>query len=172
LIYETKQLVLLVTRAGAGCRHPLGRAPGHSLHLPGAGSGAARPGPERLHDFKFTLYDATSGASSWAGVDQRPVIVTNGHFTVLLDFGAVFTGDARWLEVAVRDQRQRAPYGTPSARQTADPTPYALHAASAATATTANSAGAVPWAGVDGVPGGFADAVDNDTTYSAGLGLG
>ena len=38
-------------------------------------------------------------------------------------------------------------------------------------APQAQYAKAAPWSGLTGVPAGFADGVDNDTTYSAGTGL-
>src|SRR5262249_51919885 len=45
------------------------------------------------------------------------------------------------------------------------------NATSAQTAQTANVANSVAWANITGIPAGFADGVDNDTTYSAGTGL-
>jgi hypothetical protein len=56
-----------------------------------------------LYDFKFLLLDAPSG-----GTQQGPqlcslnVPVTNGGFTVQLDFGPQFTGQQRFLEVWAR----------------------------------------------------------------------
>lgn len=53
-------------------------------------------------DFRIALWDAAAG-----GVQQGPtktptgVNVVNGLFTVELDFGDQFKGDARWLEIAV-----------------------------------------------------------------------
>jgi hypothetical protein len=57
-----------------------------------------------LYDFEFTLYDAATNGSHVAGpLIVSPVGVTNGLFTITLDFGVgVFTGDARWLGIAVR----------------------------------------------------------------------
>jgi len=86
--------------------------------------------------------------------------VSNGLFTVPLDFGsAAFTGDARWLEVAVRCPAGSGSYTTLTPRQPLTAAPYALYAKGA------------PWSGLTGVPAGFADGVDNDTTYTAGTGL-
>ena len=81
------------------------------------------------YDLKFTLYDAVSGSGQVGSpVTNAPVIVTNGNFTVSLDFGAVFSGDARWLEIGVRTNGSSSPYSTPSTRQPLTPTPYALYA--------------------------------------------
>jgi hypothetical protein len=52
--------------------------------------------------------------------------VTNGLFTVQLDFGAgAFQGDARWLQIAVKCAGD-ASYTTLSPRQPLTPAPYAL----------------------------------------------
>jgi hypothetical protein len=55
------------------------------------------------YDFEFKLYDAASnGTQVGSTVTKEDVTVTDGLFTVQLDFGAeVFTGDARWLEIGV-----------------------------------------------------------------------
>ncbi len=53
--------------------------------------------------------------------------VTNGLFTVQLDFGTgAFNGDARWLEVVVQCPGDGIP--TTFARQELTATPYALYA--------------------------------------------
>jgi hypothetical protein len=51
------------------------------------------------HDLRVTLYDASAVGNVVAGpLPVIPVGITNGLFTVALDFGAgVFTGPARWL---------------------------------------------------------------------------
>jgi hypothetical protein len=74
---------------------------------------------------------------------------------VTLDFGAVFDGNARWLEIGVRTNGAGV-FSTLSPRQPITPTPYALYAPSAgaaATATTAASANAVAAANITGMLG-------------------
>jgi hypothetical protein len=56
-----------------------------------------------IYDFAFALYDASSGGTQQgATVTTNAVGVSNGLFTVTLDFGNQFTGNARWLDVSVR----------------------------------------------------------------------
>jgi hypothetical protein len=111
-------------------------------------------------DLQFTLWDAASDGSQvgWTWLVEGVEIV-DGLFTARLDFGGVHDGSARWLEVAVRCPAGSGGYVTLSPRQELTGSPYALYALSA------------PWTGLAGVPAGFADGVDNDTTYSAGAGL-
>src|SRR5579862_3024620 len=55
------------------------------------------------YDMTFQLFDSgTGGAAVGAVVQLNTVSLANGLFAVTVDFGAgVFTGPARWLEVAV-----------------------------------------------------------------------
>lgn len=112
-------------------------------------------------DFQFSLWDAQSGGSQVGATwPQLNVPVTRGLFTVVLQFGATpFQGANRYLEVAVRCPAGSGAYTTLSPRQELTPTPYATYAYAA------------HWANLLGVPVGFADNVDNDTTYTAGAGL-
>jgi hypothetical protein len=96
-----------------------------------------------LYDLQFAIYDdATSGTQKGSTLEGT-VDVTNGLFTVALDFGAgIFTGDDRWLEIGVRTNGAVA-FTTLGPRQPLTSSPYALHAKtaeSAATATTATTA--------------------------------
>ena len=93
-----------------------------------------------LYDLRFALYDAASGpAQVGATVAKSATGVTNGLFTVLLDFGAVFGSEARWLETAVRTNGA-ASFATLAPRQPLTPTPAATYASAAGTAATAITA--------------------------------
>jgi hypothetical protein len=109
-------------------------------------------------DMAFRLYDqATDGAQVGSAITAT-VPITDGLFTVTLDFGAgAFNGDRRWLGIAV-DCEEDGNYAD-LGRQELTAAPYAQYAMGA------------PWDGLTGVPAGFADGVDDDTTYSAGFGL-
>ena len=101
------------------------------------GAGAASGG----YDFTFTLYDATTGGGQIGSpFATNAVAVSNGLFVVALDFGpGAFTGDARWLEIAVRTNGGGV-FTSLVPRQPLTATPYALYASSAGTATTAATA--------------------------------
>ncbi len=81
-------------------------------------------------DFRFRLFDAATGGSQVGPtVTKNDVQVTNGRFTVMLDFGAnAFTGNARWLEIEVRPGGSSGSYTRLSPRQSISPVPYALYA--------------------------------------------
>jgi hypothetical protein len=125
-----------------------------------------------LFDFQFVLFPLASGGSGLAGpLTKENVPVTNGLLTVTLDFGSSYDGDARWLEIAVRDGDSTGPFTTLTPRQELTPAPHALYAKTAAQATMANSAASVNWTDIVGLPSGFADGVDSDHLYTAGSGL-
>ena len=87
-----------------------------------------------LYDFQFKLFDANS-AGNELGIDVNlpEVNVIDGYFTVELDFGNVFDGNERWLEIGVRPGDQNDPnvYVILSPRQKITPTPYSLYAKTA-----------------------------------------
>ncbi len=82
-------------------------------------------------DFVFRLYDdPAAGNQVGADVSLAGITVTDGLFTVDLDFGAVFNGEAMWLEISVQTPGD-ADYTALAPRQSLAATPYALHALSA-----------------------------------------
>ena len=86
------------------------------------------------YDFEFKLYEDPSGTGqvgSTVAVGEKTV--SNGLFTVQLDFGAVFAGDARYLEIGVRPGSSSGAYTTLSPRQEITAAPYALYALNVAT---------------------------------------
>jgi hypothetical protein len=83
------------------------------------------------YDFQFTLYDHyESGSQVGPVVELGDKEVTNGYFTVELDFGDVFDGTALWLKVGVRPWDSVDPYTTLDPRQPLTAAPYALYARS------------------------------------------
>ena len=78
-------------------------------------------------DFQFSLWDAESDGTQVGTTQTKTnVSVSNGLFTTNLDFGSVFTGDARWLAVAVRCPAGSGMYTNLSPRQALTAAPYAL----------------------------------------------
>jgi hypothetical protein len=82
------------------------------------------------YDIEFYLRDAASGGSPVGTTNTlAPVAVSNGLFTVTLDFGAgIFDGSSRWLEIGVRTNGSVTAYTTLSPRQALTPSPYAIFA--------------------------------------------
>ncbi len=83
------------------------------------------------YDFIFRLFDDPVGGTQVGGDEEIDEwLVSDGLFTVLLDFGtSAFTGDALWLEVSVRIDGG-GEYTDLSPRQPLTATPYALYALS------------------------------------------
>src|SRR5579864_8037046 len=55
------------------------------------------------YDMTFALYDASSGGSQVGStLTDTGLQITNGFFTVILDFGAVYNGTSYWMQIAVR----------------------------------------------------------------------
>jgi hypothetical protein len=108
-----------------------------------------------LYDLQFTNYDAAAGGTALGGFNTNALPVTNGLFTVTLDFGAVFDGTPRWLEISERTNNAGA-FGTLAPRQLLAAAPYATYAA---------SAGAVPGLTIvqnaDGAPNVIAGSTGN-----------
>jgi hypothetical protein len=94
------------------------------------------------YDLTFTLFDTNGGGSTVAGPLTFPGTgVTNGLFTLTLDFGNEFPGAGRWLEIGVRTNGVGA-FVALSPRQPLTSTPYAVRSANAAIAASANSVAA------------------------------
>ena len=77
------------------------------------------------YDFEFKLFNALTGGTQ-TGTTQTAlnVNVANGLFTVQIDFGPMFGGQALWLEIGVR-QANTGNYVTLTPRQPLTATPYA-----------------------------------------------
>jgi hypothetical protein len=91
------------------------------------------------YDLSFTLCDAVTNGTAIGTLTNTATGVTNGLFTVMLDFGGVFNGSNYWLEIAVRANGGGV-FTTLSPRQPMTPTPYAIYSANAGNATTATLA--------------------------------
>jgi len=78
------------------------------------------------YDFLFRLFNASAaGAQVGPNVFVNDHVVTDGQFTVILDFGNVFDGEMLWLQVYVRPGASGGAYTTLSPRQELTATPFA-----------------------------------------------
>ena len=94
------------------------------------------------YDLTFALHSAANEATQAGGlVTKNSTAVSNGLFTVSLDFGNQFPGADRWLEIQVRTNGACA-FTALAPRQPLTATPYALYAPSAGTAANAGSVAA------------------------------
>ena len=86
------------------------------------------------YDFQFDVYAVeTDGAPLTSPIQLEDVIVSNGIFTVALDFGLdPFTGEQLWLEIGVREGLSQGDYSLLAPRQALNPVPYAIQALSVA----------------------------------------
>jgi hypothetical protein len=80
------------------------------------------------YDFQFSLWTAASGGTQIGStLTLTSVPVQNGLLTVSLDFGNVWDGSDRYLQIAVRPAGSGS-YTTLSPRVKINPTPYAIRA--------------------------------------------
>jgi hypothetical protein len=116
------------------------------------------------YDLTFAVFDALTAGTQVSGtVTNGTTSVSNGQFTVSLDFGpGVFTGSPRWLEVGVQTNGGGG-FATLNPRQQLTPMPYAIYSANSAhadIAAQADQAGSVasgtisaPQLSTSGAPG-------------------
>src|SRR5271170_6249508 len=95
------------------------------------------------YNLTFTLFNTnTSGVAIAEPVTNKDVIVTNGLFTVLIDFGAsVWNGQTNWLQIGV-ETNGASPFTTLTPRQELTPTPYAIFAEDATMLANGTAIGA------------------------------
>src|ERR1019366_4168180 len=109
------------------------------------------------YDLTFAVFDTLTAGTQVSGtLTNGATSVSNGQFTVALDFGpGVFTGDPRWLEIGVSTNGSGGAFTTLTPRQAITPTPSAI---------VANTASNV-------VPGSVVttvNALHDDVTLAAG----
>lgn len=114
------------------------------------------------YDLQFKLFDALAGGTQiGATVIRDDVAVTNGIFTVALDFGAAaFPGANRWLEIGARAGVSTGAFTMLSPLQPITATPYAIRSLNASSADTVT---------VNGVPAGNGNYIQNTTSQQAAV---
>src|SRR3954469_23557443 len=147
-----KQLILVVLAALAFGLAPDAHAQTTTFTYQGRlnqGSNGARG----TFDMQFSLFNVSSGGAALAGPLSATLAVTDGLFSVPLDFGSVpfSNGQNLWLQISVRTNGVGV-YTNLSPRQALTSTPYAIHsreATLAISASTATSAATVTANGVN-----------------------
>src|ERR1700744_1108187 len=90
-----------------------------------------------VYDLQFAIYDSvTNGNQIASALTNAATGVSNGLFSVTLDFGGIFTGTNYWLDISVRTNGG-PDFFTLAPRQPILPVPYAVYSANAGLATTA-----------------------------------
>jgi hypothetical protein len=89
------------------------------------------------YEMQFSLWNAAAGpAQVGTTVTNNAVVVTNGIFTVELNFTApnAFDGGGRWLEIAVRKASDPPGFTILAPRQSLTSSPYSIRTVSASSA--------------------------------------
>jgi hypothetical protein len=133
------------------------------------------------YDLQFALYDASAGGAQVGPTLLRSAVpVTNGLFTVALDFGsAPFAGNGGWLEIGVRLGTSGG-FTTLSPRQELTPAPNALFSATTGdtsvqrrtVAPTCSAGQYLRSLAPDGTPTCVTDATGGGTVTSVATGPG
>lgn len=163
---KTVQLAL-VTLAAAG-QHLFGQTTAFTYQGRLADNGLPANGN---YDLRFVIYDAaTNGVPVSNAIANNSFGITNGLFSVALDFGAgIFDGNPRWLDIAVRTNGA-ASFTSLNPREVLTSVPTAIFAGNAATALTLS--GNVPAASLNGTYGGAVNFVNSSNSYTGdGAGL-
>src|SRR5215471_9032373 len=126
---------------------------------------AGGPPASGSYDLSFAVFDSlTGGAQQGSTITSTATAISNGLFTVTLDFGNQFPGANRWLEISVRTNGGSS-FTTLNSRQQITPSPYAITSGSANSvlglAVQQNTSGApnmIGGASVNSVSGGVSGA--------------
>jgi hypothetical protein len=130
------------------------------------------------YDFRFAIYNAvTNGSQTGPPVTNTAVPVSNGLFTVTLNFGpGIFTGSNCWLDIGVRTTGI-GNYTALVPRQPVLPVPYAIFSTTASNLSGALSSsqltGTIPSAQISGTysnPVNFTNSGNNFSGTFAGNG--
>jgi hypothetical protein len=152
----SQSIIILALLAG-----PFARAQGTAFSYQGLLTDSGAPA-NSSYDLTFSLFNADHGPAQIGNtVTLGAVAVSNGVFTVLLDFGAGnFSGADRWLEIGV-STNGGGEFIILNPRQKLGASPYAI--------TAGNLTGVVPSAGISGTYSS-AVAFENPANSFAGNG--
>jgi hypothetical protein len=122
------KIIIVLALLGAIHFTPTASAQGTAFTYQGQLQNNGSPANGR-YDLMFTLYtNSTTGNAIGGPVTNSATAVTNGLFTITVDFGAgVFTGGSNWLSLGVRTNATGS-FTTLAPRQQVTPAPYAITA--------------------------------------------
>lgn len=130
---KTKQFtssLILALFSALFAQLPIAHAQGTAFTYQGqlANNGSPANG---TYDLSFTLFTTNSSGVAIAGpVTNSAIAVSNGLFTVTIDFGlGACTGGSNWMEIAVSTNEANS-FTTLAPRQQLTPVPYAITAGS------------------------------------------
>jgi len=129
-----KYAALLLLLSTLIAQPPAASAQGTAFTYQGSLNDNGGPANGTNYGMVFYLYDAPTSGSQLSNLGIASVPVSNGLFTVTLDFGTNFPGADRWLEITV--QKNGGSFSTLAPRQKLTPSPYAI--------TAANLSGSLP----------------------------
>jgi len=117
------------------------------------------------YDLTFSLFNTSINGTPLVGpVTNSAVSISNGLFTVMIDFGfSVWNGQTNWLEIGVRTNGASS-FTTLAPRQQVTPTPYAI--------TAGAVSGVIPSGNISGTYGNqvlFNNANNNFTGIGSNL---
>ncbi|HEX3720113.1 MAG TPA: tail fiber domain-containing protein [Verrucomicrobiae bacterium] len=122
------------------------------------------------YDLAFSLYTNSAGGAPIAGpVTNSGIAVSNGLFTVTIDFGlSVWNGTSNWLEIAVETNGGMG-FVTLTPRQAVTPAPYAIFAEGA---DAAGLNGTIPMGSLGGTYGSAVNLTNvSNSFFGNGSGL-
>lgn len=124
------------------------------------------------YELRFRLFDSlTAGTQVGSDVALPAVGVTNGLFTVALEFGAgSFTGADRWLELSARPAGDAGALSVFDPRQPITAVPYALYSLAGSGDAAALTSGLLPDARLSGNVARSTDLLTFSNSFGARLG--
>lgn len=124
-----------------------------------------------LYDLQFSLYTSSSGGSaSFGPVSASATPVTNGLFTVTIDFGTgVFNGTTYWLDISVRTNGGGT-FTELSPRQQLTPNPYAVYSPNAGSANSVAAANITGTISLGQLPTAVVTNNDSSVTLNGSFG--
>jgi len=125
--------------------------------------------PTAAYDFEFKLYDALANGTQLGATQQLlGVPVTNGIFTVRLNFGAQFPGAARFIEISVKNAP--GPFTVLAPRQPLTSAPYSIRSSNAASANSVTCTLCITDAHIVSIDGAKVTGTVANATNAAQLG--